>query len=56
MESNELFNAMIAEADFVERKITVVNSTKILKKADNLTAFNKKNQSEGNKHIRNNDL
>ena len=29
---------------------------KILKKSDNMTKFNRKNKSEGNKHILNSDL
>lgn len=39
-----------------KRHSTISYSSKILKKANNLTKFNKKNNSEGNKHILNSDL
>ena len=39
-----------------KRHSTISYSQKILKKANNLTKFNKKNNSEGNKHILNSDL
>lgn len=39
-----------------KRQSTITYSQRMLKKADNLTKFNRKNHSEGNKHISNNDL
>lgn len=39
-----------------KRQSTITYSQRMLKKADNLTKFNRKNHSEGNKHITNNDL
>lgn len=39
-----------------KRQCSISFSQKILKKAENLTKFNKKNHSEGNKHITNSDL
>ena len=39
-----------------KRESTITYSQRALKKADNLTKFNRKNHSEGNKHISNNDL
>ena len=39
-----------------KRQCSISFSQRMLKKADNLTKFNKKNHSEGNKHITNADL
>lgn len=39
-----------------KRQSTITYSQRMLKKADNLTKFNRKNHSEGNKHITNSDL
>jgi hypothetical protein len=39
-----------------KRQSTITYSQRMLKKADNLTRFNRKNHSEGNKHITNDDL
>ena len=39
-----------------KRQSSITYSQRMLKKADNLTKFNRKNHSEGNKHITNNDL
>lgn len=39
-----------------KRQCSISFSQRMLKKADNLTRFNKKNHSEGNKHITNADL
>lgn len=39
-----------------KRQSTITYSQRMLRKADNLTKFNRKNHSEGNKHITNNDL
>ncbi len=39
-----------------KRQSSITLSNRMLKKADNLTKFNRKNHSEGNKHITNNDL
>lgn len=39
-----------------KRQCSIALSAKMLKKAENLTRFTKKNHSEGNKHITNNDL
>ncbi len=39
-----------------KRQCSISFSSRMLKKADNLTKFNKKNHSEGNKHITNADL
>lgn len=39
-----------------KQKPTIMYSERILKKSDNLTKFNRKNHSEGNKHILNSDL
>jgi hypothetical protein len=52
MEENELNNLL----KFKKRQSTITYSQRMLKKADNLTKFNRKNHSEGNKHITNNDL
>lgn len=38
-----------------KKSIIMVNE-KILKKSDNMTKFNRKNKSEGNKHILNSEL
>lgn len=39
-----------------KRQCSISFSQRMLKKADNLTKFTKKNHSEGNKHITNADL
>lgn len=39
-----------------KRQCSISFSSRMLKKADNLTKFTKKNHSEGNKHITNADL
>ena len=39
-----------------KRQCSISFSQRMLKKADNLTKFTKKNHSEGNKHITNSDL
>lgn len=39
-----------------KRQCSIAFSQRMLKKADNLIKFNKKNHSEGNKHITNADL
>ncbi len=39
-----------------KRQCSITLSQKMLKKAENLTKFTKKNHSEGNKHITNADL
>ena len=51
-DENELYNIIKQK----KRQSTITYSQKMLKKADNLTKFNRKNHSEGNKHIKNNDL
>ena len=49
MEENELNNLIVQK----KRHSTITFSQRMLKKADNLTKFNRKNHSEGNKHITN---
>ena len=39
-----------------KKKSNIMINEKILKKSDNMTKFNRKNKSEGNKHILNSDL
>ena len=39
-----------------KKKSTIMINEKIFKKSDNMTNFNRKNRSEGNKHILNKDL
>ncbi len=51
-DENDLYNIIKQK----KRQSTITYSQKMLKKADNLTKFNRKNHSEGNKHITNNDL
>ena len=52
-------SAEIDGTEFVKSKkkksIVMVNE-KMLKKSDNMTKFNRKNKSEGNKHILNSEL
>ncbi len=52
LDENELNNIIKMK----KRQSTITYSQRMLKKADNLTKFNRKNHSEGNKHITNNDL
>ena len=52
-------SAEIDGTEFVnskKKKSLIMVNEKILKKSDNMTKFNRKNKSEGNKHITNNDL
>ena len=52
-------SAEIDGSEFVnskKKKSLIMVNEKILKKSDNMTKFNRKNKSEGNKHITNNDL
>ena len=52
-------SAEIDGAEFVnskKKKSLIMVNEKILKKSDNMTKFNRKNKSEGNKHILNSDL
>lgn len=51
-DENDINNIIKAK----KRQSTITYSQRMLKKADNLTKFNRKNHSEGNKHITNNDL
>ena len=52
IDDNDLLNIIKKK----KRESTITYSQRALKKADNLTKFNRKNHSEGNKHISNNDL
>lgn len=52
LDENDLNNIIMNK----KRQSTITYSQRMLKKADNLTKFNRKNHSEGNKHITNNDL
>jgi hypothetical protein len=52
LDENEINNLIKQK----KRQCTITFSQRMLKKADNLTNFNRKNHSEGNKHITNNDL
>jgi hypothetical protein len=63
--SNPYLDSIVEEVDendlnniikLKKRQSTITYSQRMLKKADNLTKFNRKNHSEGNKHITNNDL
>ena len=52
-------SAEIDGSEFVnskKKKSLIMVNEKILKKSDNMTKFNRKNKSEGNKHILNSDL
>ena len=52
-------SAEIDGTEFVnskKKKSLIMINEKILKKSDNMTKFNRKNKSEGNKHILNSDL
>jgi len=52
-------SAEIDGTEFVnskKKKSLIMVNEKILKKSDNMTKFNRKNKSEGNKHILNSDL
>ena len=52
-------SAEIDGTEFVnskKKKSCIMINEKILKKSDNMTKFNRKNKSEGNKHILNSDL
>ena len=52
-------SAEIDGTEFVnskKKKSVIMVNEKILKKSDNMTKFNRKNKSEGNKHILNSDL
>ena len=52
-------SAEIDGTEFVnskKKKSSITVNEKILKKSDNMTKFNRKNKSEGNKHITNNEL
>lgn len=49
LDENELNNLIVQK----KRHSTITFSQRMLKKADNLTKFNRKNHSEGNKHITN---
>ena len=53
------FSEQIDGSDFVKKlkkKSTIMVNMKILQKSDNMTKFNRKNRSEGNKHILNSHL
>jgi hypothetical protein len=52
IDENDIMNIIKSK----KRQSTITYSQRMLKKADNLTKFNRKNHSEGNKHITNNDL
>jgi hypothetical protein len=52
LDESEIYNLIKQK----KRQSTITFSQRMLKKADNLTNFNRKNHSEGNKHITNNDL
>lgn len=53
---DEDISSLISLLMKTKRQCSISFSQKILKKAENLTKFNKKNHSEGNKHITNSDL
>lgn len=53
MDEQDILNNLIKQK---RRQSTITFSQRMLKKADNLIKFNRKNHSEGNKHITNNDL
>lgn len=53
-ESEEIDGSVFV--DSLRRPPSIQYNEKILKKSDNLTKFNRKNHSEGNKHILNSDL
>jgi hypothetical protein len=52
LDENEINNLIKQK----KRHSTITYSQRMLKKADNLTKFNRKSHSEGNKHITNSDL